>query len=834
LRPDTSKQVGTAKQFRLNPAPCVMGGGDMEECSHVFLDEQQQATLSSVGEPVHYLPSFVTECCATEGDAQYELLLRKLATEPLPPSASQLSSALICLGRYDDLQYPMCVSRRVALAIALWKLFVISVHQPALYNYSINSAIADNLRKKLACIVETDRIKFWLDPSKVKDHAEKVQQIANLTSELDIQVPLRKVVDEINRSFRTDPGVDSSRRQNYVTSLMDLMFAMRRFVKPSKGLELVDMFSTRLDGRYCHVVFFARLLLMILPMQFVPTVLLDGRLWTWWCTLPEGVLQEFDLMWFKALARYAKLHWAREVSGTGVSAELCDDELRSQLPWLFNKLCRTLSLPFTSPATSVMDGGKSAPDLPSSDRYAIPYDLQPLVVGRQSAWSKVAAFIIYMLESEPGGDEIGKDAALADPASMWSMLFLLLRRLRPFLKPANATGEWVFHCLALLRYLTRSYFTRVCRERLLPCKVPKEAQLTAAADNAFIATMVPITNDILQSMWDQVTCLGILERLARIAAMHPSAHQMKIVKSVPSPFSIDIQKVILRAIDVLNDPNQADQHVSLLQVCCSTIPALLLRWPSAIGGILPVVLWGIDPADSAKTLASLNLLLALSIRTPYLDVNDWPERTGSTLSSVNPSAKLRWPLPGTVNYQLDDSEDSGVRLMTSLLPSFASDYFDRALEYVAQMPKPSTECSAEIGESQFESAATHIMHAVACIMASQCEDACFNRIVDTMNGFIATKLLPDQAKPMKLLLSAVVRSRPDVAVPAVLPPIFKRLIPARLATSGGLPKPLHDTDLSESESLAAACTNSCSAQCRSQHYRFPGGIGDCDSSSSHG
>ena len=318
--------------------------------------------------------------------------------------------------------------------------------------------------------------------------------------------------------------------------------------------------------------------------------------------------------------------------------------MQEQLPWLMNKICRTLCLPFGSPAAKALDGKEQS--FPDVDRYVIPDEIDAVLLGSQSAWKDVAFFLIYTLEPEPPrGSNHGAP-------SMWNFLTLLQRRMRPFLTPATCQGEWLWHCVTLLHNLVSLYFRRICKERMLPCTTSPQMLLSANADQAFIELIMPLVRDLMmvRGPYEMATSMENIARLTQISAMHATSPP---VGSTVDPFKTDFQSMVMQSTDLLNDPTQSARHVSLLRVFSSVVPALSLQMPSVIGELLPLVLQGIDPTDTPKTMSSLRLLLCLLINVPCLDSNDW--QLGDHSSH---ECRLRWPLPKDCKLKVGDPDCS--------------------------------------------------------------------------------------------------------------------------------------------------------------------------------
>ena len=275
--------------------------------------------------------------------------------------------------------------------------------------------------------------------------------------------------------------------------------------------------------------------------------------------------------------------------------------------------------------------------------YVIPEEIDTVLMGNQSAWKDVAFFLIYTLEPQPTNE----------PASMWNFLTLLQRRMRPFLTPATCQGEWLWHCVTLLHNLISLYFRRICKERMLPCTASPETLLSANADQAFIELIMPLVRDLMmvRGPYEMATSMENIARLTQISAMHAKGGDS--LQSQVDPFKTDFQSMVIQSTDLLNDPTQSARHVSLLRVFSSVVPALSLQMPAVIGELLPLVLQGIDPTDTPKTMSSLRLLLCLLINVPCLDSNDW--QLGEKKSGPS---RLRWPLPKDCQLKVGDPDCS--------------------------------------------------------------------------------------------------------------------------------------------------------------------------------
>ena len=677
-----------------------------------------------------------------------------------------------CLRNLEEQKIPTGVEFKIAVCSSLWKLLLESNKSDGypLYGYANSSKILENLRSWL-CHLDVDHITpFWRQAVACEASQD---QIAKLFEQLDVRVPLKLLIKELRRSPRTDCAVSNSKRRNYVHHLANLCIAFSHLhgsISVAQGRQVIEELAAKVDADHVYSIFYAKMVALLTPRGCIPELILDGRLWHWWSRLPEGLLPKFDLMWFMPLARFAELKWANKLEdAVPGKSEDCVQGLERQLPWLMNKISRTLCLPFGSPAAKVLDGKEQS--FPDMDRYVIPEEVDALL-GNQSAWKDVAFFVVYMLEPEPQGRP-----------SMWTYLTLLQRRMRPFLTPATCQGEWLWHCVTLLHNLISLYFRRICKERLLPSSAPASIHLSSSADKAFVELMLPLVRDLMmiRGPYEMATSMENIARLTQISAMYASAQP-----STADPFKLDFHSMVMQSTDLLNDPTQSARHVSLLRVFSSVVPALSLQMPAVIGELLPLILQGIDATDTPKTMSALRLLLCMLINIPCLDSNDWQ------LGDPPRESGLRWPVAKDCELKVGDPECSATGLVSSMLPPFAIELVERACDYVTRIPKPR---AVKNGKISLELATMGLLHGALCIAGSQTDKETYKQMLDVLCQFLSSNLLPDQVKPAGLLVFAVVRASPEAALPVVLPLIFKKLLQGRPPT--GLP--LHEAGVSESE-----------------------------------
>jgi hypothetical protein len=594
--------------------------------------------------------------------------------------------------------------------------------------------------------------------------------VETLKKQLDIRLPIRLIMQEMSASPRVDYSVSHGKPRTFVHNLVYLCRGMARFADVSTGQWLSANIASRMDDAHSYTMLHARMMVLLTPMLYIPQAVLGGQLWKWWSSMPEGLVPKFDLMWFALLARCAEMHWAGTVGEALVVTDSagregeCHNAIVKQLPWLMNKICRTLSLPFSSPAANTLEG-KKVQNPPELDRYPIPEEIDAIVMGGQSTWKDVAKFLIYMLEDSPPEQH--------SDANAWSLFILLQRRMQPFLTPAYAHGEWLWHCMTLLRFLIHSYYQRICRERMLACKTPAAQRLTQAADQKFVALMLPLVRDLMliKGPYVMVSMENLL-RLSQIAALHtPEGSGMEMIEGPSDAFAVDMPSLIFNAAQVLNDPGQADRHVGLLHLCANSLPALMLRMPAALGGLLPITLMGIDPTDAAKTLVSLNLLTAAFSKMPCLNANDWSGGGGGeSQKDVEIRAGWRWPVAEGCKLSGSGASAGGVSMMSAMLPNFAIDFVDRLCDYVTRIPKP-----AKKGAGQLETTSMSVMHGAVCMVAAEVDKATYKQMVEAVAQFVKTTLVPDQAKPAGFLVTAIVRACPEDSLPILMPMLMKKL-----------------------------------------------------------
>merc|ERR1719482_1744454 len=123
---------------------------------------------------------------------------------------------------------------------------------------------------------------------------------------------------------------------------------------------------------------FSRLLVVLTPGACAQELIAGGdrenrNLWTWWSTLPEGLVPKFDLMWFSILARWAKQKWMQKIKPASGDKDVV--ALQRHLPWALNKAWRTLQLPQISPSAGSLGNMKDLSAVPGLDRYQIPEDI---------------------------------------------------------------------------------------------------------------------------------------------------------------------------------------------------------------------------------------------------------------------------------------------------------------------------------------------------------------------------------------------------------------------------------------------------------------------------
>jgi len=579
--------------------------------------------LQELGNLHKYLPAEISEALIADEKAREAQVLQLLSCEPAPPSPPELSYGLRCLRSFYDQQFETTAEFKVSICIALWRLFIagatVSEQKTLLYSYSLRTKLADSLRLWLKDVADEHVPEHWQE---IALDEILTKQLDQLRQQLDIRSIVRMIVDEMAMSPRVDLAINHGKPRHFVQILVHLCATMTRFADVSTGAWLSSEVASKLDENESYTMLYARLLVLLTPMSYVPQLVLDGQLWTWWSAMPEGLVPKFDLMWFALLARYAEIHWTNKLeevlasTGSASRSSDCHNALIKQIPWLMNKIGRTMSLPFGSPAANALESKKQSP--PELDRYRIPDEIDHVVMGAQTTWKDVAKFIIYLLEASPPEQLSSTNA--------WSLLIALHRRMRPFIIPAHASGsDWIWHCATFIRYLVFHYHKRICRERLVPNKAPSSNHLTKAADEKFVELMLPITRDLMTGGPNEMLAgIECFSRLSQIAAVYsPTASGMELMEGPSDAFKVDMPSLMFKAAEVLQDPGQSDRHVALLHMCTTALPALLLRMPAAVGGLLPITLLGIDATDAMKTMVSMNLLISLFSRMPCLNSNDW-------------------------------------------------------------------------------------------------------------------------------------------------------------------------------------------------------------------
>ena len=758
--------------------------------------------------PVRYLPAEVREGFLADSTARQSFVLQLLSSnllaavscvvacmqqcsstgDPAPPDSTEVLFGLKCLKILEELQTPTKLDFKLAVLRALWKLIIAgSQARPGrpLYGYSASAKILESFRAWLNYTDTEHIVPIWRPEAASQEEAD---QLDALRREVDVRVPLRLIFEEVRKSPRIDCSVGNSKRRNYVLQLVNVCASFTSFhgcISVSDAKELAAELAEKVDSLHVYSLVYAKLLVLTTPRVMTPQIILDGRLWSWWSRLPEGLIPKFDLMWFHCLARYAELRWANKVedalrqTGSEGQSDECLGRLQEQLPFLMNKIARTLCVPFGSPAAKAVDGnkGERVPDL---DRYPIPEEVDTVFMGNQTAWREVAIFLIYLLEPAPPQQP--------SPSNIWTLLTMLFRRMRPFLTPATSQGEWLWHCTTLMHNLTSQYFKRISQERLLETTAPKSNHLTAEADRAFLMLLLPLVRDLLtvRSAHEVVTSLDNLGRLTKISAMQPDLMALDPSSTI-DPFRVDFHSMVMHATEVLNDPSMSGRHATLLRVFVSIMPALTCQMPAVIGELLPLTLLGIDPTDVSKTMSALRLLTSVFSQMPCLDLNDW--ELGDRVRDGDFS-HVQWPLPPDASMKCGDPDYSATGIVSSMLPSFAVEFVQRACDYVTRIPKPR---GAKQSKISIEGTCTGLLHGALCLVATQTDKETYKQMVEEVSEFLGTNLLPDQVKPAAQVIFAIARACPEVSLSMLLPKFFKKLLPHQS------PAALHEVGVSESE-----------------------------------
>mmetsp|Transcript_26018 Transcript_26018/g.65566 ORF Transcript_26018/g.65566 Transcript_26018/m.65566 type:complete len:1031 (-) Transcript_26018:6309-9401(-) len=637
--------------------------------------------------------------------------------------------------------------------------------------------------------------------------------------------PVELLLRQLETHPRKDDGAGSGEHSNFAGALGHLIgvlaLATKHCTDKALAEEIVSALSRNIDPMQKISVFRCRMLMLLLPNCLLEDVILDGRLFTWWGALEEGKLAKYDLMWFKPLARYAKNNWrGRADARRAHDVRVC---LEQKSAWLFNKVLRCLSLPLFSPVASTLDAatGQARLDTKFGERYKLPGDVDSLM-GSVSTWKFVTKFLVYSLESDPFN--VGKNGSQADLV-YWRTVELLLRRVQPYIQGDG--GEWSWHVTTFIYLLVNAYTLRAGRERVTPTPWSRSSgtdRLTKNADTYFCYLLFPVLRKTFdqRNPYSQHASLDSLARLARLnnddtlkisqlsAEMEMSYEGTNVedlFAKYGSGFPLfktwdlenSLHSFFHSGLEVLNDPNQSTRIASTFRLYARLMPSMLRYFPSFVPQILDTILLGIDPTDSAKTLAVAALIVNLFSCIPCLDIGDLPMKPSSSESKKpTKEAALTEGFPGEIlmsrgksfpgNESLDanfletwTSERRSATLMaSSAMPGFALDLFEKSLQYILDTSLDGGKKGRALNTGQaLDKVNGNLLFICNFLVLSQTSQTIQQQVLARMNEFVSSQMHKDKVKTVKGLLHAVARSLPVDALKTLLPTLVKRILAER-------------------------------------------------------
>ncbi|CAD7942864.1 unnamed protein product [Amoebophrya sp. A120] len=680
--------------------------------------------------------------------------------------------------------------------------------------------------------------------------------------------PVELLFAQLRRAARLDNGAGNGEHDNLAGACGHLVgviaLATKHCEDPRIATELVSFLATGIDPLQKIGVLQCRLLVLLLPNCVLQETIVDGRLWRWWGILEEGKLAKFDMMWFKVLARFAKNRWRGGLACCDEEVqEKAATVLARKSTWLFNKVLRRMCLPLFSPVASTLDAATAQAKLDTSrygETYKLPNSLEQLM-GPVSTWKFVTKFLVYSLESDPGLGVVAEDpkgsttarssdklagSAAASPSTTtsssanmlyWQTLELLLRRIFPYIQ--GDRGEWSWHVMTFIYLLTNAYAMRASRERTrargagrllrAPSKSRELPFLSKDADTYFCFLVVPLLKKTMvqRDAYAQHASLDSLARLARLTnddtlkvsqvsteleISMGSATVDEVFKKYSSSFSLfhqwdvenSLHSLFCSGLEVLNDPSQATRINGIFRLFARLMPSVLRFFPSFVPQILDLILVGIDPTDSAKTLAVAALIVNLFSSVPCLDIGDLPSEQKSDAtarapapltcrdeaypgemvlrvgSSVSSSSSGRSGASADVDRAFwekwEEERKSGAVMASSAMPGFALDLFDRSLQYILDTSLDGGKKGQALNTGQaLDKVNGNLLFICNFLVLSQTSTSIQNQVLERMKEFVQGEIHKDKIKTVKGLLQAIARAMPEAALRELLPLLVKRI-----------------------------------------------------------
>ncbi len=470
-----------------------------------------------------------------------------------------------------------------------------------------------------------------------------------LCAMLDWRLLVDMLFAEMTRSIRKDDGYGDSKRRTMVSSLARTIETVGKFLKHSmnkgEGEEVIQKLTHVLgcddetrslyNGEKLSMVN-SRLMVNLLPNSLTMDIITDRRLFTWWGFLEQGRISKFDLQWFKFLARYAKARWCQRMAtatGTDISINsmkmdpekmaACDRVIAEMLPWLMNKILRSLQVPAFSPvANTLQEGGFKLEHVSPFERLRLPSEVDSLM-GATSTWRFVTKFLVFHLEPTPfpsknnaksasrAADNTGKDEQIGGSSGSsssgrplyWEQLTTLIRRISPYVQN-GMRGEWTWHCATFIHHLVRVYFTRAARERMCGETVKIKNALHIDGDTHFQFLVMPILRNFLKSreQTEQGAAMDCIPRIARLmnsdtlklcdiclnieeGGADPDQALQEMLPRISYPLAdqFDLEDTFYaqcqRQMEILMDPEQSGRATNCFRFFSKIIPTFLKFFP---------------------------------------------------------------------------------------------------------------------------------------------------------------------------------------------------------------------------------------------------------------
>ena len=499
---------------------------------------------------------------------------------------------------------------------------------------------------------------------------------------------------------------------------------------------------------------------------------------------------------------------------------------------------------------------------------------QPTEAGAQYAYSLFGRDKNYMEGGASSSSAAAGGSSRSGPSSSaptqkiprsfhWKRLEFLIRRMRPHVQKPGAAYGW--HVVTVLINVAISYHQRAVRERQIlkangisltearnnnsragagvhrvgGGEEASSVFLTTEADTMFCWLLMPLLHTLghhKDGMAQQgaMECVVRLLRLTNPDLIGLTEEERDFANTVGArspglgasgglgnprafPLHIDpfdtVYGICEDALETLSDPEASSRAGKTFRLASRFVPAIVRYRPELLPNFLSTVLDGIDPSDSAKTLAATTLVVTVFSYIPAIDLNDLPMSTRSSSSSSGDeqtgTKALEDAFPGIMLQQIEstartknnptstvttaaatiptplsspDKFRTAALTASTSLPGFVTELFEKTLDYVRDASLDSGGANKSQGKAimpgqTMDNLNASMFSVMTLIVLSQCSPGVFrqaiSRFADLLNGNLL--LEGEKVKLVKGIGNALVRVSPAQALEEFLPLIEGRV-----------------------------------------------------------